>query len=86
MYGGGAHAALISFSFQVFSSTVKTLFGIGRVAAVDDEVKTKLLTVGCLAAEFKMPLMLWTVGVMTSFGFGENEISDATWAIPETPT
>ena len=42
-------------SFQVFVSIENSLFGIGSVAACEEDVQMNRLTLGSLAADVKIP-------------------------------
>jgi len=67
------------------SPTSNFTLGCGRNATTADEVKTQLLTVGSFDAERRTDRVLSTTRSMTSGGTFENDITDATSAIPETP-
>lgn len=51
----------------------------------EEEVYTKLLTVGDLEVDVRIEFMMETTGVMILLGSGPNVVSLATWITPVTP-
>ena len=84
-YGGGFHAASTSLVFQSLILISNLSFGLGAVMAVDEDVYTKRLTDGSLAADSaarRAPAITWG---MTLFGSGSRVRMEARCATPDTP-
>lgn len=71
--------------FQVLAVMVNFLFGIGELAAVEDEVYTKRFMDGVAAAEVRIDLMPAITSGMTLYGSGSKVRLEATWQTPEHP-
>lgn len=64
----------------------KSRFAVGRVTALEEDVRTKRLTEGLEAAVRSSASVESTTGVITSAGLEEGKMIAARWAIPAIPS